>query len=69
MRSFAVISISILRSIPTGYISRRIVGRLLGIWCRNRCCRFNFGICPNIDTNAKCLLNEGGEQKNQNFII
>jgi HAE1 family hydrophobic/amphiphilic exporter-1/multidrug efflux pump len=39
------------------------VGRLR-IWCRNRCCRFNFGICIlNIDTNAKCLFNEGGEQK------
>jgi hypothetical protein len=70
MRSFAVISISItLAAVFLPVIFLEGLGRL-GIWCRNRCCRFNFGICIlNIDTNAKCLFNEGGEQKNQNFII
>jgi HAE1 family hydrophobic/amphiphilic exporter-1/multidrug efflux pump len=64
MRSFAVFLFP-LRWQPhsTGYISG-FVGRLFRDWCRNRCCRFNFGICIlNINTNAKCLFNEKANKK------
>jgi hypothetical protein len=56
------------RSIPTGYISRRLWDVYLGIWCRNRCCRFNFGICI-IDTMLNAYLMKAANKKNQNFII